>query len=79
MYVRTYVLAFYVSYVFTSVYFPLFGMRVEGRCACAYLCVCLLRSPTSSYVDIPCHVRGGLLCVHVYTFAYVFVGFSPFW
>ena len=40
--------------IYFCAFLSLWDAYVEGRCARAYVCVRLLRSPTSSYVDIPC-------------------------
>ena len=40
--------------IYFCAFLSLWDAYVEGRCARAYVCVRLLRSPTSSYADIPC-------------------------
>ena len=40
--------------IYFCAFLSLWDAYVEGRCARAYVCVCLLRSSTSSCVDIPC-------------------------
>ena len=40
--------------IYFCAFLSLWDAYVEGRCARAYVCVRLLRSPTSSYVDMHC-------------------------